>query len=218
MRRLTGAHVLVLALLFTAAGCGGSGTAGGGDDGLTMSFQGFTGEDIEQADAVFDGSAQVDLCRDFCLTSGGGGGGEPEPEPFTSTFVSARFVNRGKADIHLDGYTLFVPGSGVPEAVRSLGATLPGGRCSGPDDQKPCVFNSECGGGLCSHQETLVSVLLFDFDFKTRVNQGVCPFDVIPQTLDVEMTFTGTDETGERFTISTGYGASFANFDNCEDQ
>jgi hypothetical protein len=217
MRRLTGAHVLALTLLLTAAGCGSSGTAGGGEDGLTMSFQGFTGDDIDQADGVFNGSAEVDICRDLCQASGGLGG-EPEPEPFTSTFVSARFVNRGKADIVLDEYTLFVPGSGVPMAVRSLGITLPGGRCSGPDDQRPCVTSFECGGGTCAHEETRATVQLFDLDFKTRVNQGVCPFDVVPLTLDVELTFTGTDETGERFTISTGYGASFANYDNCDTQ
>lgn len=214
MRRVIDGRVLMAGMLCFVLGCGGSGIDGQGDDGLTMALMGFTGGDIEQADFVTDTLAQVDICIDLCSS---GGGGDITVEPFTSTVVSARFVNRGKADIVLDRYSLNVPNSGVPAVERSISARLPGGRCAGADPQVQCAINSDCGPiGICTHSESLVSVLLFDFDFKQRVLQGECPFDVENLTLDAELQFSGSDETGNRRTVRAGYVATFANFDNCE--
>jgi hypothetical protein len=218
MRRLTGVCGLMLGIAMAVSGCGSAGTGTNGEDQLTMSFQRFTGEGITQADVVADTSAQVDICQGLCVTDQ-----DVNLEDFTSTLVRAVFVNRGKADIFLDTYTLFVPGSGVPEARRSISANLPGGRCLGASQTK-CAVNDECGVGLCQHSESSLTVLLYDFDFKQRLIQGQCPTlddpqsTVQTQTLNAELTFSGTDETGERFTISTNYVSIFDNFDNCPEE
>jgi hypothetical protein len=214
MRRLFDGRVLILGLVWVAMGCGSSGTDGLGDDGLTMAFLRFTGDGFTQADFVGDTIAQVDLCQDLCST-----GEDVTFEPFTSTFVSAVFVNRGKADIVLDSYRVFVPESGVPERISRITARLPGGRCTGADPEEQCAIDSDCGVlGACVHTETLVGILLYDFDFKQRVRQGECPFDIASLTLDADVRFTGSDESGERFTINTNYVSTFDNFDNCEEQ
>lgn len=218
MRRLIDGRVLMLTgLLWFAVGCGSAGTSSQGEDGLTMAFVTFSGLDIAQADTVNETVAQVDLCQDLCTSSGGGG--DLQPEPFTSTAVSAVFVNRGKADIVLDAYTLNVPDSGVPAATRRISARLPGGRCRGADPQRECADNVDCGViGACTHTESPVTILLYDFDFKQRTLQGECPFDVEAVTHDAELTFSGTDEAGQRFTVHTNYVSTFANFDNCQNQ
>src|SRR5262245_48121199 len=95
MRRLIDRRVLIVGMLWLLTGCGSSGTSSQGDDGLTMALNGFTGLGIDQADFVNDTTAQVDICPGLC--AGGTGGGDIEAEPFTSTFVNAIFVNRGKA-------------------------------------------------------------------------------------------------------------------------
>jgi hypothetical protein len=218
MRRLIDRRVLIVGMLWLTVGCGSSGTSSQGDDGLTMALMGFTGVGIEQADFVSDTTAQVDICQGLCS---GGSQGEFEVEPFTSTFVNALFVNRGKADIILDSYTVFSPESGVPMATRRISARLIGGRCIGPDSEKQCAVDDDCGVGLasiCTHTQTAVGVLLYDFDFKQRVRQGECPVDIESLTLDTELTFSGTDETGERRTVHAGYVATYDNFDNCDDQ
>jgi hypothetical protein len=214
MRRLISAQAIVL-IVFLAAGCGSAGSDQQGEDGLTMAFLGFTGGDIEQADFVTDGAAQVDICQDLCS---GGQGGELQFEPFTSTFVTAVFVNRGKADIILDSYSVDVPSSGVPPFTRRIGRRLTGGRCLGTDPQRACADDLDCLGGLCVHSESTVTLLLYDFDFKQRVRRGECPFDLESLTLNADLVFSGSDETGERFTIRTSYVSTFDNFDNCEDQ
>jgi hypothetical protein len=217
MRRLFHGRVLILGLVWMAMGCGSSGTSGLGDDGLTMAFVRFTGEGITQADFVGDTVAQVDICQGLC--SSGGLTGEVTFEDFTSTFVVAVFVNRGKADIVLDEYKVFVPESGVPERIGRITARLPGGRCLGADQEQQCADDTDCGIlGVCAHTETPVGILLYDFDFKQRVRQGECPFDLTSLTLDADVTFTGSDESGERFTITTNYVSTFDNFDNCEEQ
>jgi hypothetical protein len=215
MRRVIKGRVLMAALLLCAMGCGSSGIDGQGDDGLTMALVGFTGLGIDQADFVSDTVAQVDVCQDLCES---GEGGDITFEPFTSTLVSAVFVNRGKADIVLDSYTVNVPNSGVPSATRNVSARLPGGRCQGNDPQEQCAVDLDCGIlGSCTHSETLVSILLYDFDFKTRSLQGECPFDIETLTLDTELTFSGSDEVGKRRTVRAGYVGTFANFDNCDE-
>ena len=219
MRRLTSATALVLTVALAAVGCGSAGTDQQGEAGLTMAFVHFSGENITQADQVFDTVAQVDICQDLCQTGGATGGGQIMPEPFTATVADAVFVNRGKADIVLDSYTLNVPGSGVPPATRSIGARLIGGRCLTGDTQRACASDLDCGlDGNCLHAQSPVTILLYDFDFKQRVIQGECPSDLEPLTLSADITFTGSDETGERFTVDTSYVSTFANFDNCQNQ
>lgn len=219
MRRLIGSGALVL--MATILGCGSD--AG---DRQVLSFVGFTGEGITQADAVLDTHAEVDICLGLCIEED-----EVDAEPFTQTTVNAMFVNRGKADILLDEYTLFASGSGIDPITRRIGRLIPGGRCA-DDPQRACAVDEECLAGSCRHQETAVSLLFYDFDFKDRVLLGQCPtfeldpvtgeisFDpglVTTQTLDVFLTFTGIDDRNERFTISAGYQSTFDDFDNCEE-
>ena len=218
--------VLALSVLIAVAGCGSSGFDGqDGADALTLSFQRFTGEGIEQQDAVGGTSADVDVCQTICGISGIF---TIEFEEFTSTRVNAVFVNRGKADILLDSYTVSIPGSGLPDEDRSVSSLLPGGRCNS-DAQRQCAFDSECVGGGCIRQETMVDILLYDFVFKELIRgDGECPRldpntfliipgTVLPQTYQTFLTFSGSDETGERFTISASYLGAFADFNNCEE-
>lgn len=216
MRRLIDGRLLLLGWLCFAVGCGTAGTDAQGEDGLTMAFVGFDGDNITQADQVGGIAAQVDICQDVC--SSGSIGGELTFEDFTSTFVNALFVNRGKADIVLDSYTLFVKDSGVPLATRSISARLIGGRCLGADADRQCAIDSDCGLSVCSHTETPVGMLLYDFDFKQRVRRGECPSSLESLTLDAVLTFTGSDEAGNDYTIRANYVSTFDNFDNCEDQ
>lgn len=209
MRWLIGAQGLLLAVVLLAFGCGS-----GNDDELVLAFQGFSSENIEQADVANPNSADVDVCPGFCLM-----GEEVTGEPFTQTRVDALFVNRGKADIVMDSYTVDVPGSGISPQTRFISTRIPGGRCS-DNPQAQCAFDDECGGP-CLRQETSVEVLLFDLTFKELVVDGQCPSfedpagSVISRTRDVFVTFTGVDETDERRTVRTQYAATFTNFDNC---
>jgi hypothetical protein len=231
MRWFSGWCALVLSAVIAFAGCGDD----RGEDDLVLAFQGFTGEIAEQADAVGQNTADVDVCQDICVT----GEGEVEGEPFTVTRVGAIFVNQGKADITLENYTLSVfrdlngngvrdegePGSGVPEMNFSASTLIPGGRCVGNPQQK-CAFDSECTGG-CLRQETIVELLLYDFTFKDLVKDGECPFDpntgtftggsIVSQTYDAIITFRGRDDSNERYQITRSYNSTFDNLDNCED-
>jgi hypothetical protein len=209
MRWLSGTRGVWVVLTVFLAACGS-----GGDDELTLAFQGFSSEGIEQSDQVNQTSADVDVCQGLCIS-----GESIEGEPFTQTLVNALFVNRGKADIVLDEYVVSVPDSGVADQVRGISARIPGGRCS-EDSQRQCAFDDDCVG-LCTHDVTTVGILLFDFNFKSLVVDGQCPSfedpagSVISRTRDVILTFSGNDETDERRTISTQYVATFANFDSC---
>ena len=207
---LRGIPTLLLGIAF-AAGCGDS---TGGDD-LTLAFQGWSGENIEQSDAVGPNSADVDVCQGLCGTID-----SPTAEPFTQTRAGAVFVNRGKADITIDSYTVSVPGSGVPDQTFSLSARVNGGRCD-EDPQKQCALNSDCLG-QCLHSESIVGVLLFDFTFKSLVVDGQCPSfedpfgSVISHTRDVFVTFRGVDESDENFNVTAAYLATFENFSSCD--
>jgi hypothetical protein len=188
--------MLMLAIALGLAGCGGE-----EGDRLTLTFVGFSGEGIDQADEVRDTSADVDICQGLC-----GDLAELDAEPFTQTSVTGAFLNNGTSDILLDRYTVNVPGSGVPEQTYSIARLLPAG------------------------EQTSVSFLLYDFTFKDLVVLGECPSisivdgniefipgTVITQTLPVEMTFSGEDDSGERFTIAADYQSTFDNFDACEE-
>lgn len=214
---------VLLGALTCLAGCGSD--AG---DRLVLSFVGFTAGDVEQADGVFDTHAEVDVCGFVCIKEE-----EVTVEPFTQTTATAVFMNYGKADIRLDQYTLYVPGSGIEQITRPISTIIPGGRCvSNPS--LSCAVDAECGAsGRCVHSETRVTFLLYDFDFKDRVLLGRCPslaYDdsgfvtvqdpdaVIHQELTALLTFSGVDDRNERYTVTAAYPSSFDNFDACEAQ
>jgi hypothetical protein len=203
--------MLLLAVALAAGSCGGS----GGDD-LVLAFQGFSNEGITQADAVGANTADVDVCQGVCVS-----GDAVTAEPFTQTRVNALFVNRGKADIVIDSYTVSVPDSGVPDQTFSVSARIAGGRCA-TDQQEQCAFDDECGLGVtCRHQESSVELLLYDFTFKSLVVDGQCPSfedpfgSVISHTRDVFITFRGVDESDENFTVRAAYQTTFDNFGAC---
>lgn len=216
MRWLRG---IVSLCLLAVAGCGGS----SGEDSLTLSFQGFSGDGIEQADFVSGASASVDVCQGLCQSSGSGG--QIEIEDYTETFAFAIFVNRGKADIELENYTIEVLDSGLPILNRTVSSNIPGGRCT-TSPQTQCATNTDCLGGNCQRQETAVPILLYDFEFKQIAVDGQCPLNldtfeltggtVIPRNYDVIITFTGVDQTDKRRVISTGYATTFADIDSCD--
>src|SRR6185436_9680620 len=121
MRWLSGMGLLLLGMVLVLGGCGGS-----SEDETILAFQGFTDENVGQSDAVGSTSADVDVCQGLCGTFD-----NPTAEPFTQTRVGAIFVNRGKADITIDSYTVSVPDSGVPDETFSVTARINGGRCGG---------------------------------------------------------------------------------------
>lgn len=224
MRKLASVCAVVLGVLIGLPGCGSD--AG---DRLVLSFERFTGAEITQADAVFDTHAEVDICGFVCIQQD-----QINAEEFTQTTVGAVFVNRGKANIVLDSYSLLVPGSGIEEVTRPISALIPGGRCTN-DESQSCAADDECLGGTCFHSETTVTFLLYDFDFKDRVLLGRCPslvYDesglfiigianadaVIHQELVALLTFSGVDDRNERYTVTASYPSSFDNFDACPQQ
>jgi hypothetical protein len=235
MRWLSGWCALVLSGVIALGGCGSD----RGEDELILSFQGFTGEGVEQPDAVGQNTADVDVCQDICI--GAGGGTELTAEPYSVTRVGALFVNQGKADITLENYTMSVfrdlngngirdegePGSGVPDMTYSASTLIPGGRCDDNPQQK-CAFDADCIDGVCMRQETIVELLLYDLTFKDLVRDGDCPsFDlngtftsgsIVPQTYNAILTFRALDDADNHYTITEAYNSTFDNFDNCENQ
>jgi hypothetical protein len=207
-------------VLLIAAGCGSSSS----EDELVLSLQGFTGEGIDQADAVSGATANVDVCQGLCTV---GTTNEIDVEDYTETLVNAVFVNRGKADIRLESYTVEVMNSGLPTIQRSISANIPGGRCA-IDPQTQCANDFECLIGQCLHEETAVPLLLYDLEFKTIAVDGQCPINintgeinpgasVIPRNYEVVITMTGEDQVEKHRTLSAGYSSTFSDFDNCED-
>ncbi len=222
-----GCVVLGTCGLLALAGCGSSGFDGSGTDALTMQFLGFSGEGLDQQDLVGATNADVDVCPSLCNI--GGDLLEIEFEEFTQTRANAVFMNMGASPILLDRYTVAIPGSGVPTRTGTISVILPGGRCSdSPGTQ--CADDGQCGPqAICEHVETPVEVMLFDFVTKELVRgDGTCPSidfntgeifpgTVVPQTYQTNVTFSGSDATGERFTITAGMVAGFFDANNCED-
>lgn len=225
---------LSLIIVLGPAGCGTSGFQGqSGDDALTMSFLGFTGEGIMQQDTVGNTSADVDICQDICSIGAGLLIGQVVFETFTSTTANAQFVNNGTADILISEYTVSTPGLHVPARTVTTAVLLPGGRCSNLPSQH-CGFDTDCiatGGTVatCNHEETNVEILLYSLTEKqlivgdqmcpeldtTTVPFTVIPGNVTPQTHQTDVTFRGSDETGKEFVVNAGLVGTFSDFINC---
>lgn len=219
-------RVWVLSAALAVASCGSSGfDSSGGQDSLTMQFLGFDGQGIEQQDLVGNTSADVDVCQSLCNL--GGDLVDIEFEEFTQTRANAVFMNMGASPILLDRYTVSIPGSGVPTRTANIATILPGGQCSNSTAQ--CGSDSDCGIiGTCQHVETSVEVLLYDFVTKELVRGDrrcpsvnfetglIDPGDVIPQTYQTNVTFSGSDASGERFTVKGGIVGGFFDANNCQ--
>ena len=218
--------VLSLAGVLAFAGCGGSGfDTSGGTDNLTMQFLGFTGEGIEQEDFVGNTSADVDICASICAL--GGDLVDIEFESFTQTSANAIFMNMGASPILLDKYTVQIPGSGIPDQTVVTSALLPGGTCSNSPSTQ-CGGDRDCGAlGSCEHVETPVEILLYSFVTKELVRGDkrcpqldpidfvIIPGNITPVTYQTNVIFSGSDATGERFTIKTGLVGGFFDANNC---
>jgi hypothetical protein len=227
---------LSLTCVLGALGCGGSGFSGqGSSDSLTMSFQSFTGEGIMQQDIVGNTFAQVDVCQTICAISGDILAPTVVLENFTVTTANALFTNQGFADILLDRYTvtyLSPPDIPIPSRTVQTAVLLPGGSCSTLPNRH-CGNDADCGvSGPCQHTQVPVSILLYDFQTKQLIlgdqqcpmlsedNQGnliVVGGNVTPVSFQTNVTFSGSDETGKRFTVKTGLLGSFFDANNCMD-
>jgi hypothetical protein len=210
------------------AGCGSSGfDTNGGTDSLTMQFIEFNGDNIMQEDFVGNTSADVDVCQSIC--SIGGDLVDVEFEDFTETHANAVFMNMGQSPILLDKYTVTIPGSGIPSQTATISAILPGGICNGTS--QPCGTDSQCTlngePNTCEHVQTPVEILLYSFVTKELVRGDrrcpeidpdtlmLIPGTVVPVTYQTDVTFSGSDQSGKRFTIKTGLLGGFFDANNC---
>lgn len=223
-------YALALSAVMTLASCGSSGfDSDGGEDALTMQFLEFNDENIEQQDTIVATAAEVDVCPTICEFGEGGIFGDEEFEQFTETFANAVFMNNGTADILLDQVTVSIPQSGIPSRTTNVAVLLPGGRCSNSPTTR-CGLDSQCPGlgAICEQTETPVGIQLFDFIIKELVRgDAVCPSvdpltglptqgTVVPQTYQTNLTFSGSDASGKRFTVKSGLVASFFDANNCD--
>ncbi len=220
-------YPLALSAVLALVSCGSSGfDSSGGQDSLTMQFLTFSGEGIDQQDLVGSTDADVDVCQSICNVSGDLV--NIEFEQFTQTRANAIFMNMGASPILLDKYTISIPGSGVPNRSASIAAILPGGTCSNSPSTQ-CGSDRDCGViATCQHQETSVEVLLFDFVTKELVRGDkrcpsinfetgtIDPGNVVPQTFQTNVTFSGSDASGKRFTVHAGLVAGFFDANNCQ--
>lgn len=226
--------VLSVTCVLGAAGCGSSGFSGtdqgggAGQDALTLSFQGFDDDNIEQQDTVGNTSATVDVCQSFCNV--GGDLIDIELEQFTETYANANFINNGFADIQLQQYTVSIPDSGIPARTVNSTVLIPGGRCNVLPNRH-CSLDTDCTfGDTCEHVEVPVQILLYTFqtkellvgdatcpmlDFSDPNNPVLVPGTVVPKTLQTNVSFKGSDERGKGFKINTGIVGSFFDANNC---
>jgi len=189
MSRFLKSGVVALAVA-VLAGCGGN-----AEDALTLSFQSWS-QGPDEGDPIRASTAEVDVCSSLCGSEFG---------PVFNTSAVATFENRGFADIVIDSYTVSVPGSGVADQTRRTTQLIPG------------------------RGSAEIEVLLFDFEFKTLIQglTGECTLFVtesgIPVAVGVDqsvnlpviVTFSGLDDTNERFTVSADLTAVFAEFQVC---
>jgi hypothetical protein len=196
MQWACGRTVGVALLAAIAAGCGST----GGGDALVLQFVSFDSSGIAQSDSVGENSAEVDNEREVCSSG--------TMEPFTPTTINATFRNNEAADLHLQQVAIAV-GSLAP-ITRLLDGDLPGGRCTGIDQQ--CSADADCISGTttgsCVHTETTITgILLFDFSDKQR-------FLLQPGTYNVTITFLASDLV-HTFQTSTVYTVTFKDLTNC---
>ncbi|HSQ01563.1 MAG TPA: hypothetical protein VL049_30435 [Candidatus Dormibacteraeota bacterium] len=218
---------LALSAALVLASCGSSGfDSNAGQDSLTMQFLTFSGEGIDQQDLVGNTDADVDVCQSICNFTGDLV--NIEFETFTQTRADAIFMNMGASPILLDKYTVTIPNSGVPPRTSSIAAILPGGTCSNSASTQ-CASDRDCGLiATCEHVETSVEVLLFDFVTKELVRGDhrcpsidfdtgtIDPGNVVPQTYQTDVAFSGSDASGKRFTVHAGLVAGFFDANNCQ--
>lgn len=217
---------LALSTALVLSSCGSSGfDSNGGQDSLTMQFITFSGEGIDQQDLVGNTDADVDVCQSICNFTGDLV--NIEFETFTQTRANAVFMNMGSSNILLDKYTVTIPGSGVPPRTASIAAILPGGTCS--NSTRQCGTDNDCGLlGQCEHVETSVEILLYDFVTKELVRGDhrcpsinfetgtIDPGNVVPVTYQTDVKFSGSDASGQRFTVHAGLVAGFFDANNCQ--
>jgi hypothetical protein len=193
-----------------------------------MSFQEFNDNGLDQQDFVGNTSADVDVCPTICDFGVDGIFGDEVFEQFTQTHANAVFVNFGTADILLNSYTVSIPGSGIPTRTAHTAALLPAGRCNNRPTVH-CGLDNDCGvGGLCDQSQVPVEILLFDFVDKQLIvgdltcpgvdpNTGLpTPGDIVPQTFQVNVTFFGSDESNNSFTVNAGLRVGFFDANNCD--
>ena len=220
---------LSLTLVLGAVSCGSSGFQGqDGSDALTMSFQEFNSDGLDQQDFVGNTSADVDVCPTICDFGVDGIFGDEVFEQFTQTHANAVFTNFGTADILLDTYTVSIPGAAIPTRTAHTAALLPAGRCAS-QPTRHCGLDNDCGfADVCDQTPVPIEILLFDFvDKQLIVGDQKCPGvdpltglptpgSIVPQTYQVNVVFYGSDETGERFTVNTGLRVGFFDANNCD--
>lgn len=181
------------------------------DDALVLSMQGFDDEGIVQCDSVTPDLASIDVIQDLC-TEGDDAG---QPEPFTETAANAQFQNNQKLDITINSYTVRILDSGVGEVTRLTSQTVPGKRCTN-DLTRSCAVDRDCTVnatiGLCQPSISQVQVLLADFTTKALIIPSVEPGG---RTLDIEVTFFGSDVTGADWQSTAFIAGTFTDFNNC---
>jgi hypothetical protein len=214
MRQLCRSVTVIALLAALLVSCGST----TGDDRLVLRFIEFNGDGLTQADAVNSNSANVDVVPSVCQVDEFGN--PTSFEVFTQTIINAVFMNEESTDILLQNVHVDTgSSSGLSPFDETISANVIGGRCSNAADQS-CASGGDCvsvGGGsllgTCVHTETTVSaILLFDFLRKAQAALNPVIFGVAQ---NVTITFTGTDDRGRTFTVTTGYVATFDNFDNC---
>ena len=190
-----------------------------------MQFLGFSGEDIEQQDLVGTTSADVDVCPSVCSVSGDLI--DIEFEQFTQTRAAAIFMNMGASPILLDHYIVSIPGSGIPDRTANVAAILPGGTCSNSPRSAGWTVTA-ASSPPASTSKRSVEVLIFDFIAKELVRGEkrcprvdfltglIDPGTVIPQTYQTNVIFSGSDASGQRFTVRAGLVAGFFDANNCQ--
>jgi len=192
MRRLCRWAMSIGVLAGVLIGCGST-----ADDRLVLRFLRFDNTNIDQADAVRETSADIDVFQDFCSDVMGG---SLTAEPFTQTTINAVFQNEEAADIFLHAYTTDIGNARLsqaniptPDSSGNLGITLPG------------------------RTETTVSgIVLFDFVGKEVVRLAAVDHpEVLLQTIPVHVTFFGRDDADRSFQVTANYLVTFGNFDNC---
>lgn len=221
MRSVTSV-VLLLCAAVGLGSCGSSGDAVDGEDSLIFRVVGFSSAGLTQSDAVRPNSADVDVVRNFCVSTGGGGGGgggqaQISLEPFTQTALNVVVRNDQRLDLRLFQMRIHFedPRTGLGDITENIAATAVGGRCSNAA-LRACASSDDClvGAvrGICNFSDTTISgLLLLDFLAKAAVQPRV-----YGEAQPVTLTFFARDTQGNVYRATAGYTVTFDNFCNCE--